>query len=92
MSIKTIFSITLILIGVIGGALVIFGYAMSGGEIAIAIVFLMVAIACIITGSIIGFPRLLDRQVNPLVDELLKGIDIHLKCELITLYPTSQKY
>lgn len=65
MSKKNTPSMFLILIGVISGLILIFGYAMSGGEITIAIVFLMVAIECKITGYIIGFPRLLVRQVKP---------------------------
>jgi hypothetical protein len=75
MSKKTILSIFLVLIGVIGGLIIIIGYAMSGGKTAITLGFLMIAIACIITGSVMAFSRLLDRQVNPLVEELHKDIE-----------------
>lgn len=55
--------------------LVIFAYSMSGGTAAITLPFLATAIACIITGSILGFSRLLDRLVNPVLDEVHKELE-----------------
>ena len=75
MSKKTIFSIVLVLLGVIIGLLVIFGYSMSGGKTSITLAFLMVAIVCIMTGSILGFSRLLDRHVKPFIDEIHSDIE-----------------
>jgi hypothetical protein len=72
---KTILSIALVFLGVILGALVIFGYSMSGGKTSITLAFLMVAIVCIMTGSIMGFSRLLDRRVIPLIDEIHRDIE-----------------
>lgn len=72
---KTILSIILILLGVITGLLVIFPYAMSGGNPTITLVFLTAAIMCIVTGSILAFSRLLDRLVSPVAEELHKDIE-----------------
>src|SRR4030042_4873301 len=75
MSKKTILSISLGLLGVIIGLLVIFGYSMSGGKTSITLAFLMVAIVCIMAGSILGFSRLLDRHVKPFIDEIHSDIE-----------------
>ncbi len=75
MSKKTIFSIFLILVGVVFSLLIIFTYRMSGGNTAVTLFFLSAAILCIIIGSILAFSRLLDRSINPLVEELHKDIE-----------------
>lgn len=72
---KTILSIGLIILGVSIGLLVILAYSMSGGKISIALPFLAAAIIFIIAGSILAFSRLLDRLVNPLLDELHKDFE-----------------
>ncbi len=79
MSKKIIFSIFLVIVGVIIGMLVIFSYAMSGGNTGIAMAFLAVAVTCITIGSILAFSRLLDRMVTPLVEELHKDIEDDLQ-------------
>lgn len=75
MSKKTILSSLLVLLGVIIGLLVIFEYSMSGGKISITIAFLILAIVCIMAGSILGFSRLLDRRIQPLVNEIQSDIE-----------------
>jgi hypothetical protein len=75
MSKKVIFSIFLIIAGVITGLLIIFTYGMSGGNPAITLGFLSAAILCIMIGTILAFSRLLDRTVNPLVEEIHKDIE-----------------
>lgn len=75
MSKKTILSIFLIFLGVSTGSLVIFAYSMSGGKATITLLFLAAAFACIITGWILGFSRLLDRLVNPVLDEIHKDLE-----------------
>ena len=72
---KTIIAIILIIIGVLSSSLIIFGYAMSGGKTYITLVFLMLAIALIIIGTILAFSRLLDGPVNPLIDEIHHDIE-----------------
>ena len=72
---KTIVAICLIAMGVIASLLVIFAYGMSGGNPAITIAFLAVAIICIIVGSILAFSRLLDRMVVPVIDEIQGDIE-----------------
>ena len=71
---KTILSIGLIVLGVSTGLLVTLAYSMSGGKISIALPFLAAAIICISVGSLLAFSRLLDRLVNPLLDELQQDI------------------
>ena len=75
MSKKTIFSIFLIVLGVISGLLIIYAYGMSGGNPAITLGLTSVSIICIIIGSVLAFSRLLDRTVNPLVEEIHKDIE-----------------
>lgn len=75
MSKKVIFSIFLIITGVIIGLLIIFTYGRSGGNPVLTLGFLSVAILCIMTGTILVFSRLLDRTVNPLVEEIHKDIE-----------------
>lgn len=70
-----VIAIILIIVGVISSTLVIYGYGMSGGNTEITIAFLMVAIALIIIGTVLAFSRLLDRAVNPLIDEINRGIE-----------------
>ena len=72
---KTILSIGLIALGVCTGLLVTLAYSLSGGKISIALPFLVAALICIIVGSILAFSRLLDRLVNPLLDEMHKDIE-----------------
>jgi hypothetical protein len=72
---KLFLSIFLVLLGVGTGLLVIFTYAMSGGKATITLAFLTAAIACIVTGSILGFSQLLDRLVNPVMDEIYYYIE-----------------
>jgi hypothetical protein len=72
---KTVLSIILIVLGVGIGLLVIFAYSMSGGKISIALPFLVAAIIFIIAGSILAFSRLLDRLVNPVLEELHKDVE-----------------
>lgn len=72
---KTIISILLIIMGVSTALLVIFTYMMSGGKTALASPFLIAAIICIVTGSILAFSRLLDKQVNPVLDEMYKDLE-----------------
>lgn len=79
MSNKVKFSIFLIVVGVITGLLVIFAYGMSGGNTALTLAFLSVAIICIMAGSILAFSRLLDRTVTPLVEEIHKDIEDDLQ-------------
>jgi hypothetical protein len=79
MSKKVVFSIFLILAGVIGGLLILFSYGRSGGNIALTLGFLSVAIFFIMTGSVLIFSRLLDRTVNPLVEEIHKDIEDDLR-------------
>lgn len=76
---KTVFSILLIVLGVGTGLLVIFAYLMSGGKASFALPFLGAAIVCIIVGTILGFSRLLDRSVNPILDELHRDIEDDLQ-------------
>jgi hypothetical protein len=71
---KTILSISMVALGVISGVLVIFVYAYTGGNPSITLVFLAAAIACIIGGTILGFSQLLDRFVNPVLDEINQDI------------------
>ena len=75
MSNKWTVSIILVIVGVLSGSLVIFGYAMSGGKAIITLAFLMVSIALIIAGTILAFSRLLDGRVNPLMNELQIDIE-----------------
>ncbi len=75
MSKKIVFSICLVSAGLVIGLLVIFTYGMSGGNAAITLGCLFLAVACIITGSILAFSRLLDRTVDPLVDEIHADIE-----------------
>lgn len=75
MSKKTILSILLVCLGVSTGLLVIFAYSLSGGKVAITLPLLAAAIACIVTGSILGFSRLLDRLANPVLDEIHKDLE-----------------
>jgi hypothetical protein len=75
MSKKVVFSIFLILAGVIAGLLILFSYGRSGGNTALTLGFLSVAIFFIMTGSVLIFSRLLDRTVNPLVEEIHKDIE-----------------
>ncbi len=75
MSRKTILSISLVLLGVSTGLLLIFAYAMSGGKAAVTFIFLAAAITCILTGSILAFSQLLDRFVNPLMEEIHGDIE-----------------
>jgi hypothetical protein len=75
MSKKASFSIFLIVVGVITSLLTIFAYGMSGGNSAITLALLFAAVVCIMTGSILAFTRLLDRIVNPLVEEIHKDIE-----------------
>jgi len=75
MSKKTILAIFLILLGVSTGLLVIFAYSMSGGKATITLPFLAGAIASIITGSILEFSQLLDRLVNPVLDEVHRDLE-----------------
>lgn len=75
MSKKTILAIILIFLGISTGLLVLFLYSMSGGKVPITLLFMSMAIACIITGSILGFSRLLDRSVIPVLDEIHKDIE-----------------
>lgn len=75
MSKKVIFSIFLILAGVISGLLILFSYGRSGGNPALTFGFLSVAILGIMTGTVLIFSRLLDRTVNPLVEEIHKDIE-----------------
>ncbi len=79
MSTKVKFSVLLIVVGVITALLVIFTYGMSGGNTVITLAFISIAILCIMAGSILGFSRLLDRSVNPLVEELHKDIEDDLQ-------------
>jgi len=79
MSKKVVFSIFLILAGVIGGLLILFSYGRSGGNTALTLGFLSVAIFFIMTGSVLIFSRLLDRTVNPLVEEIHKDIEDDLR-------------
>jgi hypothetical protein len=75
MSKKVVFSIFLILAGVIAGLLILFSYGRSGGNTALTLGFLSVAIFFIITGTVLIFSQLLDRTINPLVDEIQKDIE-----------------
>jgi len=75
MSKKTILSVILIILGVSTGSLVILAYSMTGGKTAITLPFLVIAIACIITGTIVGFTRILDRFVNPVLEEIHKDLE-----------------
>jgi hypothetical protein len=79
MSKKVIFSIFLIITGVIAGLLILFTYGRSGGNQGLTLGFLSVAILCIMTGTIVAFTRLLDRTVNPLVEEIHKDIEDDLQ-------------
>lgn len=79
MSKKVKFSIFLIVVGVITGLLIIFAYGMSGGNTAITLAFLSLAIVCIMIGSFLAFSRLLDRTVTPLVEEIHKDIEDDLQ-------------
>ncbi len=79
MSKKVKFSLFLVVVGVITGLLVIFPYGMSGGSPALTLVFLSLAIVCIMAGSILAFSRLLDRMVTPLVEEVHKDIEDDLQ-------------
>ena len=72
---KTVLAILLIFMGVSAGWLIIYTYLMSGGATAYALPFLVIAVICIIAGMIIGFSRLLDRQVNPIMDVLQKDLE-----------------
>jgi hypothetical protein len=76
---KTILSIVLVLLGIGSGLLVVFTYAMSGGSATITLAFLAASITCIIAGSILAFSKVLDRFVNPLVDEFHGDIEDDLK-------------
>ncbi len=75
MSRKTIVSISLVVLGVGTSFLVILAYGMSGGKTIITLAFLAAAVACIIVGSILAFSQLLDRFVNPVVDEIHNDIE-----------------
>jgi hypothetical protein len=79
MSKKVVFSIFLILAGVMGGLLILFSYGRSGGNIGLTLGFLSVAIFFIMTGTVLIFSRLLDRTVNPLVEEIHKDIEDDLR-------------
>ncbi len=72
---KTILSIILIILGVSTGSLVILTYSMTGGKAVITLPFLVIAIVCIITGTIVGFTRILDRFVNPVLDDVHKDLE-----------------
>jgi uncharacterized protein (DUF983 family) len=75
MSRKIILSIGLVGLGVISGALVIFVYSLTGGDPTITLITLGLAIASIITGTILAFSQLLDRFFNPVIEEVGKGIE-----------------
>jgi hypothetical protein len=79
MSKKVIFSIILITAGVISALLITFTYGLSGGNVAVWLSFLSASIILIIVGSILAFSRLLDRTVNPLVENLHKDIEDDLQ-------------
>ncbi|HSB65250.1 MAG TPA: hypothetical protein VLD65_01650 [Anaerolineales bacterium] len=79
MSKKVIFSIILIAVGVISALLITFTYGLSGGNLAIWLSFLAAAILLILVGSILAFSRLLDRTVNPVVEEIHKDIEDDLQ-------------
>ena len=71
---KTLFAIGLILLGLLIGTLVITAYTLSGGKTSITLLFLALAVICIIAGSILMFSRLLDKLVSPVVEEISEDI------------------
>ena len=79
MSKKVIFSIFLIITGVMIGLLILFTYGRSGGNPGLTLGFLSVAVLFVMTGTIVAFTRLLDRTVNPLVEEIHKDIEDDLQ-------------
>lgn len=72
---KTIFALTLVFLGVSTGSLVILTYSLTGGKFIITLPFLVIAIVCIITGTIVGFTRILDNYVNPVLDEVQQDLE-----------------
>jgi hypothetical protein len=79
MSKKVIFSIILIIVGVLSALLITLTYGLSGGNVAIFLSFLSVSIILIIVGTILAFSRLLDRTVTPFVEDLHKDIEDDLQ-------------
>ena len=75
MSKKTILSIFLIILGVSTGLLVIIASLMGVGSLTITLPILAAAIVIIIVGTILVFSRLLDKTVNPVLDEIHKDIE-----------------
>jgi hypothetical protein len=67
---KTIFATLLIVLGVGFGLMVVLTYSMSGGSTGITLTFLAAAVVCVLVGTVLAFSRLLDRFVNPVIEEL----------------------
>lgn len=67
---KTLFAISLILVGIFTGLLVLSAYTFSGGKTSISLFFLALAIILIILGTLLAFSRLLDKTVSPVVEEI----------------------
>lgn len=72
---KTVLAIFLIILGVSIGLLVIIAYSTGVGSATITLPILAVAIVVIIVGTILGFSRLLDNIVNPVLDEIHKDLE-----------------
>jgi quinol-cytochrome oxidoreductase complex cytochrome b subunit len=75
MSTKVIFSIILIAVGALAALLISFTYGMSGGNTTLLLIFLFAAILLIIVGTILAFSRLLDKTINPFVEEIHQDVD-----------------
>jgi hypothetical protein len=67
---KTIFAILLIGLGLGFGLMVFLTYTLSGGSTPISLAFLATAVVFILGGTILAFSKLLDRFVNPVVEEI----------------------
>lgn len=72
---KTVLAIFLIVLGVSTGLLSILAYATGVGSATITLTILAVAIGVIIVGTILGFSRLLDKMVNPVLDEIHQDLE-----------------
>jgi hypothetical protein len=72
---KTILAIVLAGVGIITGMLDIVVYGLTGGNQSVILVLLIAPIVCIVAGSILAFSQLLDRYVNPVIEELHADIE-----------------
>jgi hypothetical protein len=67
---KTIFSISLIVAGLMLGLFVLLAYSMSGGKTSITLIFLALSVLSISAGTVLAFSRLLDKAASPVIDEI----------------------